>query len=74
MTTTRERRRMINDAKRLGMIVAESATGCVIKRGPRSAGIILWPNGTATRTDVDLQAATAIRTVKAMRGVLGMKD
>ena len=75
MQTTPHRRRMINDAIAKGYTIVEGWNSVNINTGKtrRSVGITLWLDGTATRNDVDLTVATAIRTVKDMRKCLNLK-
>lgn len=74
METTDSIRQLIDDATRRGLNVTETADRVVIRRGKtnRSVGLAIWPNDTATRTDVDLTIATRIDSVREMRRVLNV--
>jgi hypothetical protein len=74
METTRSMRRLIDDAKARGLTVREREQFCDINRGKtlRSLGIRIWPDGTATRNDIELSLCLAIRTQKQMREILGL--
>lgn len=68
---------LISDAEKAGLVVIPMPDGSVVIRkgkSPKSVGITIWPDGTATRSDVDLALASSIRTVKQMRGILGLKE
>ena len=71
---TKAQTSLIADAVAAGLNVSESATCVTIRTGKtrRSAGLHLWPNGTATRSDADASVCSAIRSVAAMRRVVGL--
>lgn len=43
------------------------------KRARTLYGLSIWPDFTATRSDVDLTVAKAIRTVEEMRSILKLR-
>lgn len=68
-------RAVIRDAREAGCKVVEGTGGLVwIRAAGRARGpsLQIWPNGTATRTDVSLEASQAIRDTRVMRRVLGI--
>jgi len=74
-----KRERLLTDAKAAGFQVENKPGGAtyIVRRHKRTrrilAGIVLWPNGTATRADVALDACLAIRTYAEKRAALGLK-
>ena len=74
MKTTPTRRKLIADAQAKHFTVVESETCVRISTGKtyRSLGVTIWPDGTATRNDIDFSQCLCIRTVKAMRELLGL--
>jgi hypothetical protein len=74
MKTTKGRRQLINDALASGMTVRERDGRCDISTGKtyRSVGITIWEDGVATRNDVEPSSCLSIRTIKQMRGILGL--
>ena len=71
---TKAQKSLIADAVAAGLNVSESASCVTIRTGKthRSAGLHLWPDGTATRSDVELSLCSAIRSAAAMRRVVGL--
>ena len=66
-------KQIIKDAKTRGYIVKENNYGSVdINVSPRGLGVRLWPDGSATRNDVENHLALTIRTQKEIRKVLRM--
>jgi hypothetical protein len=65
---------MIDDAKAKGLRVDERPHCVRIWTGKtcRSVGITMWEDGTATRADISLSETNIIRTIKAMRQLLGL--
>jgi hypothetical protein len=74
MKTTAQRRKLIEEARVRGLTVRETNSCVHILTGKtfKSVGITLWPDGTATRSDIDFQLCTTIRTIKLMRIILGL--
>jgi hypothetical protein len=71
--TSKQLRRLINDALNAGHEIREETTLIRIfplKRG--RPGIDIWGDGTATRNDIDLSLTLTIRTQKVMREILDL--
>jgi len=64
-------RKLIDDAQAKGLFVRETGSDCIIK-GRFERGLVIFPDGTALRTDVDPRVATTIRTQRLMRAFLGL--
>lgn len=75
---TTEKTTLIEDAARAGYSVEPQKDGTTIAivkrvgRWKKLSGLMLYNDGTAIRLDVDLSVALAIRSVKAMRNILGI--
>ena len=67
-------RSIIEDAKARGLRVEESGTRCLISTGKtsRSVGIVICEDGTAYRSDVQLDHCLTIRRHHEMRSILGL--
>jgi len=74
MNATKGIRAIINDAKARGLRVEEEQTRCLISTGKtnRSVGIVIYENGTASRSDVSLELCLAIRSQREIRSILGL--
>jgi hypothetical protein len=73
-------KRLVSDAMAAGLWVDVPHDGSdgepiTIRKGKstHSVGITIWPDGTATRSDVAFELTTTIRTQKEMRAILGLK-
>jgi hypothetical protein len=64
---------LVEKAAAKGMKITRNADGSVVIAKGKRDGLMIWPDGTATRLGVDLVACTAIRTVREMASVLGVK-
>jgi len=64
--------KLIRDARAAGLLVEGEQDPIRIRRGPRSAGIDVWSDGSALRCDVELDQALQIRTIQGMREILGL--
>jgi len=60
------------EARYAGLIIE----GTIIRVSPRGVALKFWEDGTATRADygIDLTVCKSIRTIKEMRGTLGLPD
>ena len=73
-----QKQALIDDARAAGFIVQPGDSGVikVFKMHPKTkhitTGLMLFPDGTAIRMDIDLTVSTAIRSVDVMRKVLGL--
>jgi hypothetical protein len=74
MEATKGIRAIINDAKARGLRVEESETRCVISTGKtnRAVGVVICEDGTAFRSDVQLDHCLTIRRHHEIRSILGL--
>jgi hypothetical protein len=70
--TTNTREKLAAEAEAAGLIVERSRTRIRIRKSPKGVGVDIWEDGVATRCDVSLELAIAIRTAKAVRQLLGL--
>jgi hypothetical protein len=68
--------RLLRDASEAGLYILDTRSRIctqpivVVRRAQFGPGVYLWPNGTATRCD--LQAAPALCTERAVRELVGL--
>ena len=74
MNATKGIRAIINDAKARGLRVEESQMRCLVSTGKtnRAVGVMIYEDGTAYRSDIDLSLCLAIRSQREMRSILGL--
>jgi hypothetical protein len=62
------------DAEKKGWQIRRFPCHTAITRGKsaRSIGVVLWEDGTAHRSDVPLDAAKNLRSIKAIREILDL--
>ena len=74
MNATKGIRAIINDAKARGLRVEESQMRCLVSTGKtnRAVGVMIYEDGTAYRSDIDLSLCLTIRSQREMRSILGI--
>jgi hypothetical protein len=74
MNATKGIRAIINDAKARGLRVEESQMRCLVSTGKtnRAVGVMIYEDGTAYRSDIDLSLCLTIRSQREMRSILGL--
>lgn len=74
MNATKGIRAIINDAKARGLRVEESQMRCLVSTGKtnRAVGVMIYEDGTAYRSDIDLSLCLTIRSQREMRAILGL--
>lgn len=78
MKLTKKQQQMVDDAIQAGYSVEATSEGVTIykRHGGNKRitnGIVLFPDKTAIRADIELELALTIRTIKAMREQLGLE-
>lgn len=67
--------KLIEDAKKAGcMVYKYNGRFEITKPNRKSVTLIICPDGTAYRGDIDLTIAKTVRTQKQMREILGLKN
>jgi len=74
MNATKGIRAIINDAKARGLRVEEAQMRCLVSTGKtnRAVGVMIYEDGTAYRSDIDLSLCLTIRSQREMRSILGL--